>query len=223
MRTHFRTPVFSGACAVILFASLATLDAQMSRLYVRADAGGTLTSDTQLKSFFGEPLAPDTKVKFDPGVRFNIAGGMHVTEWFAAEFETGVMANNIRSISGATRIDDATFSNVPFFVNVRLQCPTRYAVSPYIGGGSGLSVAAIHADHLEIGGTSVHGDQADAVFGYQGFAGLRFRLNEQMGLSVEYHYFGTTEPSWEAENISGRMKFGRTETHAVSLAFDFRF
>ena len=61
------------------------------------------------------------------------------------------------------------------------------------------------------------------MFGYQGFAGIRYRLNDNMDLGLEYRYFGTTAPSWEAENLSGEIRFGCIETHAVSFTFTYRF
>jgi hypothetical protein len=42
-------------------------------------------------------------------------------------------------------------------------------------------------------------------------------------LGLEYRYFGTTAPSWEAENLSGEIRFGCIETHAVSFTFTYRF
>ena len=50
---------------------------------------------------------------------------------------------------------------------------------------------------------------------------------ERMGLAVEYHYFHADGAEWRAEFTFGagtdRMRFGGTETHAVSVAFDYHF
>lgn len=213
-------------CGGLALLSTCSAQAQWDRFYIKADAGGNYTRDTDLKEFFGEPLAPGTKIKFNPGGRFAIAGGYRFTDWFAGEVETGVMPNSIDSITGASSVD-AVFSNVPLLVNARIQLPTWYSVAPYIGGGAGASFPVIDSDHIDIGGTSMHGSDADAVFAYQGFAGLRFKLNDRMGLSLEYHYFHADGAEWKAESAFGtatdRMRFGSTETHAVSIAFDFHF
>jgi len=61
---------------------------------------------------------------------------------------------------------------------------------------------------------------------HQAFAGLRYRLNEGMGLSVEYRYLKTEAPEWDLEiggSAHATLAFGRIETHAFSLAFDYRF
>jgi len=143
------------------------------------------------------------------------------------------MGNNIKSITGATRVHDAMIGNVPFLVNGKLQYPMgRCPVTPYIGAGVGFSETFFDVDKLEFRDASgdiygLSGSDSDTVFAWQAFAGLRYALNEHMGLSVEYRYFQAESPSWQADFTYGTgsdvMKFGRTQTHAFSLVFDFRF
>jgi opacity protein-like surface antigen len=216
----------AGLCGLTLFTALPALYGQEG-LYMEVDAGGQWTPNTRLETFFGESLFPGSEVEFDPGMRFGFNVGYEVTDWFAVEGETGVYASTIDSITGAIFIDDATYSNVPLLVNVRFQGPRNSVVSPFIGAGAGMSVATFGADNLIVGGTAMHGWQSTVVFAYQAFAGLNVRINDQMRIGVEYHYFGTTDPEWEAESTFGTgsddMRFSATETHALSIAFNFRF
>jgi len=199
---------------------------QNTRFYVKADVGGNITQDADLKEFFG-PVAPGSKVKLDPGFRAGLTGGYQLTDWFAGEVEVGYLENRIDSITGADRIHNAWFGNVPFLVNGKLQYPNRSPLTPYIGAGVGFSEAIIDVGRINIAGTSLHGDLNDTVFAYQAFAGLRYSLNDRMGLSVEYRYFAADGANWQADFTSGTasdtMRMGRTQTHAVSFAFDFRF
>ena len=199
---------------------------QSTKFYVKADVGGNITQNADLKEFFG-PVAPGTKVKFDPGFRAGVTGGYQLTDWFAGEVEVGFLENQIKSITGADRIHDAWFGNVPFLLNGKLQYPNSSPLTPYIGAGVGFSEAIIDVGHVDLGGTSLHGSITDTVFAWQGFAGLRYRLNDSMGLSLEYHYFAADGASWQADFTQGTasdtMRMGRTQTHAVSIAFDFRF
>jgi len=214
------------ACGSLALLSPTAAHAQMDKLYIKADLGGNLTSSTDLKEFFGESLTPGSKVRFDPGARFGFGAGYQFADWVAAEAESGVMANSIKSITDATRLD-AVFSNVPLLAGIRLQWPHCDRLRPYCGGGAGVSFAVIDADRIEIGDTRMHGSDADAVFAYHAFGGLRYKLNDRMGLSLEYHYFHADGAEWKAEftsnTISDRLRFGATETHAVSIAFDFHF
>lgn len=227
MKNTYRLLALLSVCGTFAIVSTFPAQAQPEGLYLKADAGGNVTLDTDLREFFG-PVTPGTKVKFDPGVRVGLAAGYQITDWFAAEGEFGMMANRISSITGADRVDNATFANVPFLVNAKFQCPGRCAITPYIGGGVGFSIAVLDADRITIGETSMRGtESSDAVFAYQAFGGLRWRINDRMGLSVEYRYFAADSPKWRTDfafnTDTGTMRFGGTQTHAVSLAFDFRF
>ena len=104
--------------------SLCALSAsgQGAPFYIKPDIGGNITVDSDLKEFFG-PVAPGTKVKFDPGFRAGLAGGYFFTDWFALEGEAGFIENQISSITGADRVHDAWFANIPFLVNGKLQLP----------------------------------------------------------------------------------------------------
>lgn len=226
MKIEMKALGLSGAIGAISFCSILMAGAQEVGWYVKADAGGNITQDTDLKEFFG-PVEPGTRVKFAPGYRLGIGGGYQLTDWFAAEAEVGFMGNHIDSITGASEVHDAWFSNVPFLVNAKLQWPNQSRLTPYIGGGVGFSEAILNVDQITLNNTSLHGDNSDTVFAYQAFGGLRYRLNDRMGLSLEYRYFATDGAEWRSDftfgTASDRMRFGGTQTHALSVAFDFRF
>jgi opacity protein-like surface antigen len=203
--------------------------AEQNRFYLKADIGGNSARDVELREFFGEPtLAANSTISLDPGIRLGFRAGYGITDWFAAEVETGVTANNIESISGPTvAVADGSLANVPFLLNAKLHLPDGYRVSPYIGAGFGVASTVLSGDDIVIGGTSFSGSAADAAFAYQAFAGVRFAINDRMGLSVEYHFLHTGSTSMDADltvgTLSDTVKLGRTETHSVSVAFDIQF
>jgi opacity protein-like surface antigen len=210
---------------LVSFCALSAV-AQGNRFYVKLDAGGNITEDTDLREFFG-PVAPGTRVKFDPGFRTGLAGGYFFTEWFALEAEGGFIQNRISEITGADRVHDAWFASIPFLVNGKLQLPNSSPFTPYAGAGAGFSVSLINVSEISLNNTSMSGDISDTVFAWQAFAGLRYKINSQMGLSFEYRYFNTDGPSWQADFTSGTatdtMKFGNIHSHCFSLAFDWHF
>jgi opacity protein-like surface antigen len=212
------------AAAIILAAGHAA--AQPSRFYVKADAGGNITSDVSMTGYFG-PVDPGTKVTFDPGIRLGLAGGYHVTDWFATELETGLMANHIHSITGANQLD-ANFSNTPLLANLRFQLPGQHRLTPYFGGGLGGSVSILNADPMTLNGITIQGSAGALVFAYQAFAGLEWNLNEHMSVGVEYHYFATEGPSLQADFVSSgissdRIVLGGAQTQSFSLLFKWTF
>jgi len=202
---------------------------QTPRFYVNAGVGPAFTMDTSLREF-NAPVS-GAKVKFDPGVQFRFAAGFLITEWLATELETGVTYNSIKSITGAVETD-ASLLNAPLLANLVVQCPRKSRFVPFIGGGLGGSSAVLDAhDIVRSDGNGnfvrLSGTASEAVFAYQGFAGLRYRINERMGVSLSYRYFGTTAPTWEADLTSfsgtGKVRFGDNQTHSVIAAFTYDF
>lgn len=194
--------------------------------YLKGDLGGNITPDVSLNEFFG-PVAPGSKVKLDPGLRGGVAGGYQLCDFFAAEAEVGFYGNRIDSVTDATHIHDASFANIPFLVNAKLQYPNASPLTPYIGAGLGFSESILDVGSLTVNDVEMHGSASDTVFAWQAFAGLRYALNERMGLSLEYRYFDAQSPSWHADftvnTASDTVSFGHVHTHSLSLAFDYRF
>jgi opacity protein-like surface antigen len=85
----------------------------------------------------------------------------------------------------------------------------------------------LSADYIQVGNTVMDGSEADIVFCWQAFAGVRFTLAENIGLSLEYRFMAADDPSWEADYTSGtgtdRVKFGESKVQSLSIAVDFQF
>ena len=210
-----------GGQAMILTFSASS---QTTGFYLSAGLGPAFTEDTSLKEFNG-PIS-GTKVKFDPGVQFRFAGGYNITDWLATELESGFTYNHIRSITGADEVH-GSLSNVPLLANLVLQGPRTMRVVPFIGGGLGFSSAVLDVHPIDLNGLRLRGTQSDAVFAYHGFGGLRYNINEHMAVSLAYNYFATSNPTWEADVISGpgtgNVRFGDNRTHAVTASFTYNF
>lgn len=224
MKPEFNRAIRLTAGLVTIAATTAT--AEQGKFYVGGDIGAVVTTDTELKEFFGEPLAPNSQLTFDPGFRLGVRGGYGVTDWFDAEVETGFMVNGIDSATGASNVD-ASLTNIPLLLNARFHCPAFHGVSPYFGGGFGMSTSILWADDLLIGNTILNGSTAGITFAYQAFAGVRFAINEQMSLSLEYHYFATTGTEMNVDvavgTFSDQMEIGSTASHTATIGFYYRF
>ena len=223
--------LFSSICTTALCLALFPAShgyAEENRFYVQGDIGGNVSSDVHLKEFLSQPIAPNTQITLDPGTRFAIRGGYGLTDWLAAEVETGALANDIDVITSPGVLEsNGSIINVPLLFNLRLQVPEKYRFAPYVGAGFGFTSTILTGNELIIGARRFEGAEADVVFAYQFFAGVRFALNDRMGLSAEYHYFHAEEASMSMDTPSGvgteDIKLGRTETHSFTVAFDWRF
>lgn len=225
MKLNAKLTLFVFAC-VALPSQLAAQDWQ-NRLYFKFDGGAAVLQRTSVKDLFGG-VPPDTTVDFEPGARFGVAFGYHATEWFAAELETGIMANSLENITGASSLDADVFT-VPLMVNARFQLPNRSRFTPYIGVGVGGTSSVLDVDHIDYFGTYFSGSASDVVFAFQGFAGFRVALNEHMGLGLEYHFIHSDGPTYEVDwgyayNIySDHIIFGDMNIHVASIRFDVTF
>jgi opacity protein-like surface antigen len=79
--------------------------------------------------------------------------------------------------------------------------------------------------HIDINGSELHGSDSDVVFAYQAFGGLRYAINDHMGVGLEYHYFATTGASWDANGVGNpnRISFEGVQSHAITASFTYRF
>ena len=82
------------------------------------------------------------------------------------------------------------FSANSFMTNVIFDMFKERPISAYIGGGIG--VAFVNFDNFSATGTRVLDDD-DAVFAYQGIAGVEYAIDKQWSLFGEYRYFGMEE------------------------------
>lgn len=198
---------------------------ELTRWYLRADAGGQWTDDIDLEEFLG-PVAPGSQLTLNPGLRLGVAGGYQVTDWFAVEASAGFQHSEIDDVTGASDVD-GRLSNYPVLLGGRLQYKSRCPVTPYAGAGVGFATTALQLDDLNIGFNTVDGTDFDMVFSWQVFVGLEYRLNERMSVGLEYHYVATDGAEFEVDDAffsaSDTLRLGEVQSHSVSLTFNYQF
>ena len=205
-------------CAAVGLLSARSAFAQNSTVYFRGGIGPALTERTDMTEFFGPT---SQRVKFDPGVRLNLAGGFQVADWATVELEMGFLGNSIKSISGSGN-PDADLVNVPFLVNGVFQFRTDSGFTPYVGVGAGFSAAVLTLDNTTINGVALDGSDSDLVFAGQFFAGFRYEFNDRMSVGAAYKFFFTGEPEWEVQG-GGTIGFDPIRTHSLTAEFTVRF
>ena len=199
----------------LLMAPLAT--GQESLVYFRGGIGPALTQETDMTEFFGPT---SQRVKFDAGVRLNLAGGFQVADWVAVELETGFLANSIKSISGSGN-PDADVVNVPFMVNGVFQFRLDSGFTPYVGAGAGFSAVVLNLNDTTINGIRLDGSDSDLVFAAQIIAGFRYEFNDRMSVGAAYKFFVTGDPEWEVQG-GGTIGFDSIRTHSLTAEFTIR-
>ena len=209
--------------AICLCGALGTASlnaAEDPKWYAQADLGVSLVNDTDVERF----ITPTTgEAEFDVGFASGLTAGYHITPWLAAEFQTGYMLNGVNDV-------DAVLSQCPFMFNLTYELRKCGKFVPFVGVGAGgmLSILSID-DTVDMGEGTVRidGSDADLVFAYQAFGGIRYHFNDRMGVGFLYRFRGTGGPSWEVEDwytgeTFGDIAFDDVFSHTFTVLFNFQ-
>jgi opacity protein-like surface antigen len=213
---------------IVGMAGCLTLQAQNagSNWYFRGDLGPSFAMETDVEDFLG--TVDGGEVEFDPGLRMGVAGGYRITPWLAVELESGVLFNSVNEVEGESI--DASLTQVPFMGNVVIQCNNFNRLVPFVGAGAGGVSSILDIDErFDVGGGTlfIEGNDADVVFGYHVFGGVRYEFNERMGVGVIYRFMGVQNASWDVEDAFGgedlEIALDDVFTHSISVLFHLHF
>jgi opacity protein-like surface antigen len=169
--------------------------------YVNAGAGMNIINETDVAG---------STLSFDPGLRFNVAGGYHFTPMISAEIETGFLLNDVEDAG------DTSFSQVPFLANVVFRFENSSPFIPFIGVGVGGVAAFLTIDDL-----ISEDDDSDVVFAWQLQAGVHYKINDNMSAGITYKYLGVDSPEFDIGG--GIVDFDVTHNHAIMASFNWSF
>jgi opacity protein-like surface antigen len=203
------------ACAALALVPARATAGENSGGYVHADLGVALAKSTTLREF--PDAVPGGKIKFDPGGRLSLGGGYRFNDWLSAGGETGYLFNLVEDA-------DIAVAQVPILGNVEFRLPNKTPLVPFIGGGPGVSISVITLDNERLNdGSRVDGSASDAVFAWQAYGGVRYKINDSISVGVVYKYFEAGAATWEVRNTSDDIRFGKARVHAISAAFSMSF
>src|SRR5437667_8314230 len=213
-------------CIVVLFvasalvgvkSSLAWAGVSSQDWFIGADAGVSLQQDVDLKEFLGTPLS-GAKIEFDPGLRFDVLGGYRFTDQLSVILEAGYIFNSVKSIAGTPLSGsggDINLHQVPILANVSYTFALNCPIKPFFGGGVGGVFSVAEFSGAASGLPSGDSQNASA-FGYQGFAGARYELNDRIELGLVYKFLGTTDADFDDFKTDG------TKTHTIAVSFIYK-
>jgi opacity protein-like surface antigen len=221
MRVFGLSPGLVLLCGIQFAPSASAQWANPEGLYGWYEAGAAFVDKATLRDFPGE-VTENNAVKFDPGFHFGIAIGHEVTRYLSLEVESGFNYNALSSIAGADK-SSANVYRVPIMGNVVLKYPNRTGFVPIIGAGAGAHWSVFDAQNVSFGATTLSDDEETWTFGYQGYAGVCYKFQENMSLGVFYHYSVVDGPSWDYGSAGGNFKLDSLRTHSVALTLGWYF
>lgn len=159
------------------------------------------------------------KGSVDTSVGYAVGGAMGYSfgdvGWVGAprlEIEATWRSNNIKGwkSSGYRYGGLDNLDSLAIMVNGLFEFDTGTDFYPYLGAGIGAVVGWL-------GTSSPLSDVDDTAFGYQGIAGVGYNLTDNVGVTLDYRFLGTT--SWKDSGL----KYESYLNHTVMLGLRYAF
>jgi outer membrane protein OmpA-like peptidoglycan-associated protein len=195
--------------ALLCLASSLALAQPTSGPYLGVQGGWNLPFDSD----FDAPTAHGT-AEFNDGWVAGITGGYGFGNGLRLELEFDYRRNDIDTLkpgggSGETNVING-------MVNALYDFQTRTAFTPYLGVGIGWA----NVEWTDLSGT-LTGSDDDNVFAYQGIAGVAYGVTPNLKLSIDYRYFATEDPEFEA--VGGGTIDTEYQAHTVMVGLRYEF
>jgi opacity protein-like surface antigen len=199
--------------------------------YVRTEGGARFVSSMNIVNIVGpvgstNPMI-QKEIAFSTGYRQDIDIGVWLTPWFGLAIETGFALNAIRGNTEGMTVSSSTYWSVPIMAQLCFQYPNDTGFIPYLnfGFGGGWNYFDIGSITYSVPGddpTPLSGAGNDMNNAYQIAAGVRWRIWEQLGLTLAYKFYGTSQPTVDMSD-NQQVTFGSPVTNSIELGGNFSF
>jgi opacity protein-like surface antigen len=198
--------------------------------YVRTEGGARFVSSMNIVNIVGPVGATNPMIQkeiaFSTGYRQDIDIGVWLTPWFGLAVETGFALNAIRGNTEGMTVSSSTYWSVPIMAQLCFQYPNDTGFIPYLnfgfgGGWNYFNIGSISYPPAGQGST-LSGSGNDMNNAYQIAAGVRWRIWEQLGLTLAYKFYGTSQPTVDMGD-NQQVTFGSPVTNSIELGGNFSF
>ena len=207
---HLRHLLIGSALALSLPVAA---QAETNGFYIGGAAGVNFASDAKMK-----PLAAaDDTIRYDTGFAGSVSGGYGFGNGFRAELEGSVRNNDIKSLkNGVVATPGGSTRTWGLLANGLYDINTGTAFTPYVGAGIGFGFVE---GKLTGNGATLY-DSTDVQFAYQGIAGVSYAINQNLALTTDYRYLGTTDAKFNGGTTPAKVTNGN-HTILVGLRWTF--
>jgi opacity protein-like surface antigen len=194
-------------------------------LYLGLEGGAAFQQDVTIldNTGFG---GGSGKIKFDTGGRVGVDIGYRFSDYIAVELDPGVILNSITAVgsnndplpSGSS----ANLDEIPIVVNGVFTYPLGN-FHPYAGFGLGAAIGVFESSSIPGSAFPPNStyDDTDVTFAYQFQLGCKYALSKNVDVGFAYKFLGTTDHSWNDNNIN--LKTDGTATHMLEATLTWRF
>ncbi|NDE84581.1 MAG: hypothetical protein EB056_00875 [Verrucomicrobia bacterium] len=200
--------------------------------YVRTEGGPRFVSSMNIVNIVGPngPSNPviEKEIAFSTGYRQDVDAGVWLTDWFGLAIETGFALNAIRGNTQGMTVSSSTYWSVPIMAQLCFQYPNDSGFLPYLNLGFGGGWNYFKIGNISYNGpnsqnyTPLSGSGNDMDTAYQITAGVRYRLYEQLSLTLAYKFYGTSQPTVDMGD-NQQVTFGSPVTNTIQIGGNFAF
>jgi outer membrane protein OmpA-like peptidoglycan-associated protein/outer membrane protein W len=156
------------------------------------------------------------EVETDVGYAAGAAAGYAFGGGPRVELETTWRSNGVDNVGGFGT--DGSLDSVSVMANAIYDVPLGMDFFPYVGAGVGMSW--VMADMTEP--SSGRGfDDNDIAFAYQGIAGVGYNITQNVGMTLDYRFLGTT--GLDFDTPAGKADYDAYYNHTVMLGLRYSF
>jgi opacity protein-like surface antigen len=215
MTMHRIAPtVFGGAALLAAWAGPA--HAAPTFFYVRADAGGSFPTGSDLDGFDPSPV-------FGAGIGFSPLPFLRTDLTLTYRSEYSGSATDTTTLPGTTLTAKSNIKSLVGMANAYYDFPTFASVTPYVGGGIGVARNELGTTTIAAGGTQIaaFGGSTKTQFAWQVGGGVAFSVLPTIAIDLAYHYLDAGK--FESATFAGSTASGRLKAHEVTAGIRVGF
>jgi|SRR6185312_6273087 len=181
-------------------------------LYLRADAGGSFPTGSDLDGFNPSSV-------FGAGIGFSPLPFLRtdVTVTYRSDY------SGSGAVSGTPFAANSDITSFVGMVNAYFDFPTVGRFTPYVGGGGGVAHNELGSTTITAGGATVGtiGGASKTDFAWQLGGGVAISLLPTIALDIAYHYLDAGK--FESASFAGSTLSGRLKAHEVTAGIRVGF
>jgi opacity protein-like surface antigen len=213
--------------ATLLLAAASGHAQLADKFYLDLDGGGAFQGTVSIKNNTGFNISPPSgDIRFNTGYRAGLDAGFNLSKSFAVELDASIIQNTINTVGQfqlSTYGARAKLDQIPLLMNVIYRFPLKCPFKPYVGVGIGGVESIFDSSNIPFSGSGATPsyNATDYTFAYQAEAGFKYSLGKHMEIGAAYKFVGTTEHTWNDNNIT--LQTDGTMTQSIEATFTWRF
>ena len=197
--------------------------------YARTELGVRFMSSLSLVNINGPQAGigayEQKQFAFGTGYRQDFDVGVQLIDWFALSFTTGFALNSVRGNTEGMTVSDGTFWTFPFMAQLCFQYPNDSGWIPYLNFGFGGAVTVLklgQVTYTSAPNASLSGTGNCVTNAYQISAGVRYRLYEDLSITLGYKFYGNSQGTVNLNN-GVQLTLGSPVTNSAEVGVNFAF